>query len=83
MKKIFLGLVLIAFMSTPALASNGGGKKKAKKKAKTECTVDNCDPKNCDPKNCDPKKCDPKCLDLSTCSQEVKCSPTTTSAGNK
>ena len=61
MKKIFLGLIAIALVSGTALAANdGGGKKKARKKAKTECKIQNCDPKNCDPKNCDPKQCDPK-----------------------
>lgn len=50
-------MLLIAFMSAPALASHGGGKKKAKKKAKIECKTDKCDPKNCDPKCCDIKAC--------------------------
>ena len=82
MKKIFLGLTLMAFLASPALAANGGGKKKAKKKARTECKVENCDPKDCDPKNCDPKNCDPKCLDLSASTKEAKCTPTPACAGN-
>jgi hypothetical protein len=55
MKKIFLGMLVIALMASPAVYANGG-KKKAKKKAKIECTKDDC----CDPKVC-PKdmKCPP------------------------
>ena len=55
MKNIFLGLLAIALISSPAFAANDGGKKKAKKKARTECRQEKC----CDPKNCDPSKCDP------------------------
>jgi hypothetical protein len=81
MKKIFLGLIAIALTSGVAFAANdGGGKKKNKKKAKTECKVQNCDPKNCDPKNCDPKNCDPrncnpKCIEMPTASAQTKCVP--------
>jgi hypothetical protein len=72
MKKIFLGLMAIAMISGTAIAINdGGGKKKAHKKAKTECKVKDCDPRTCDPKDCDPNKCDPKNCDLK------KCEPTT------
>jgi hypothetical protein len=58
MKHIFLGLLAIALMGAPAYA---GGKKKAKKKAKIECSKDKC----CDPKNCTK---DSKCLPFPTCS---------------
>ena len=59
----------IALVSGTALASHdGGGKKKARKKAKTECKVQNCDPKNCDPKDCDPKKCESKSEEVKDCS---------------
>ena len=68
MKKIFLGLSLIGFMAMPALASNDRGKKKAKKKARTECKNDKCDPKHCDP----------KCIDMASCKKEAKCTPTCT-----
>jgi hypothetical protein len=85
MKNIFLGLLAIALMSTPAFASNDGGKKKGQKKARTECKHE----QRCDPKNCDPGKCDPKGCDLNTCTKdqscgkEQKCSPTTSCTGNK
>ena len=46
MKKIFLGLLAIALMTSPAFAN--GGKKKARKKAKIECSKDKC----CDAKTC-------------------------------
>ncbi len=60
-------------------ASDGGGKKKAKKKARVECKKDSsCDPKNCDPKNCDPKNCQ-----YPTCPKDEKCSATTECSGNK
>lgn len=70
MNKIFLSMVLIAFMAAPSFANNGGGKKKAKKKAKTECKVSKCDPKNCDPGCCDYKEClkQTKCTLPATCS---------------
>jgi hypothetical protein len=45
MKKIFVGLLAIVLMSTPAFAT--GGKKEVKnKKGKTECKKDCCD-KSC------------------------------------
>ncbi len=81
MKKIFLGLMAIALVSGTAFAANdGGGKKKARKKAKTECKVQNCDPKNCNPKDCDTKKCDPKdcsskCVEMVSTTAQTKCSP--------
>ena len=55
MKKIFLGMLVIAMMASPAVYANGG-KKKAKKKAKTECCKDKC----CDTKTCQKgDKCPP------------------------
>ena len=78
MKKILVAILAISLLYLPAMASNDGGKKKAKKKAKVECKKDNtCDVKNCDPKNCDPKNCQ-----YPTCSKEEKCSKQTT-PGNK
>ena len=77
MKKIFLSMVLIAFMAGPALASNDGGKKKTKKNAKVECKAAKCDPKDCDPKNCDPK-----CCDYKACPKEEKCTSTSTCSGS-
>lgn len=59
MKKLFLGMLVIALMASPAVNA-GGGKKKAKKKAKIEC----CDEKCCDVKSC-PK--DAKCPPLPMC----------------
>lgn len=47
MKRIFLGMLAIALMATPASAADGG-KKKAKKKAKMECKKDKC----CERKDC-------------------------------
>ena len=83
MKKILVAILAIGLMVSPALASNGGGKKKAKKKAKVECKKDStCDPKDCDPKNCDPKKCDPKTCDLQACPKDDKCTPTATCSGS-
>jgi len=60
MKKIFLGLLAIALMASPAVYANGG-KKKARKKAKIECSKD---------KSCDVKPCpiDDKCCPMPTCS---------------
>jgi hypothetical protein len=55
MKKIFLGLIAIALMTVPVYA---GGGKKAKKKAKMECS------KDCDPRNCSK---DPKCVPMPGC----------------
>ena len=70
MRKIVLGTLLIALMAAPALALTGGGKKKAKKKARVECKSDKCDPKDCDPRNCDYKDCqkEEKCSQASACS---------------
>ena len=68
MKRIFLSLLVIAFMVSPAFASNGGGKKKAKKTAKTECKRD----ETCDPKNCSK---DNKCCDYGYCKKDEKCPP--------
>ena len=70
-------MVLIAFMAAPAMAVNDGGKKKTKKKARTECKKDNCDPKDCDPKNCDPT-----CCDYKVCPKQEKCTPTTSCKGS-
>ena len=67
MKKIFLGLLAIALMASPDLLAANGGKKKARKKAKTECKKDQC---------CDPKICkDSKCYDLAACKKDDKCPP--------
>ena len=68
MKKAFLSVLIIAFMVSPAFASNGGGKKKAKKKAQTECRRDEA----CDPKNCSK---DDKCCDYRNCKKDEKCPP--------
>ena len=77
MKQIFLGLLAIALMASPDLyAANGGGKKKARKTAKTECKKD----KSCD-KSCDPSNCDPTCCDMQACPKDKKCTPTTACAG--
>ena len=86
MKKILVAILAVSLLSLPAMAASDGGKKKAKKKAKTEikkdnsCDPKNCDPKICDPKNCDPKNCDPKncpyppaCVKEEKCSTEQKC----------
>ena len=70
-------MLLIAFMAAPAMAANGGGKKKAKNKATTECKKDKCDPKDCDLKKCDPKSCDYK-----ACPKKEKCTSTSTCAGS-
>lgn len=46
MKKIFIGVLVLSLMASPAFANNGG-KKKLKRKANIEC------PKNCpDTGNC-------------------------------
>ena len=83
MKNLLVAILAVTLMSSPAFAANDdGGKKKAKKKAKVECTKDKC----CDPANCDPTKCDPKCCDLSACTKgtkEQKCTPSTSCAANK
>ena len=62
MKKIFLGLLAIALMTTPSVYANGG-KKKARKKAKIECSKDKC----CDPKDCTK---DGKCPPMPICMGE-------------
>lgn len=82
MKKLLAAMLAVSLLSLPAIASYvGGGKKKAKKKARTECKKDNsCDPKNCDPKNCD-KNCDPRNCQYPVCSKEEKCSASTESPG--
>jgi hypothetical protein len=61
MKNIFLGMLAIALMASPSVYANGG-KKKARKKAKVECTKDKC---------CDSKACckDDKCPPMPTCGQ--------------
>jgi hypothetical protein len=54
MKKIVLGLFALTVMSTTAVYANGG-KKKAKKKAKSCCTKTCTDKKDCKPtSNCVP-----------------------------
>lgn len=80
MRKIFLSLLVIGLLSGSAMAATDGGKKKARKKARTECKAENCDPKDCDPKHCDPKNCDPKqcskkCTDMSSASAKTTCPP--------
>jgi hypothetical protein len=75
MKNIFLGMLAIALMASPTFAADGG-KKKAKKKAKTECKKDNC----CDPKNCTK---DDKCCDFKECKKDDTCPPMPTCTGNK
>jgi Ni/Co efflux regulator RcnB len=85
MKKILVAILAVSLLSLPAIASNDeGGKKKARKKAKTEMKKDNtCDPKNCDPKNCDPKNCDPKNCQYPSDQKDEKCSAATKCSGNK
>lgn len=77
MKKLLVAILAVGLMASPALASNGGGKKKAKKnKATVECKMNKacdlskCDPKDCDPKNCDPKNCEEK---STTCAPTASC----------
>ena len=60
MKKIFLGLLAIALIGSPAAYANGG-KKKAKKKARMECSKNKC----CDVKAC---SADDKCCPIPVCS---------------
>ena len=79
MKKLLVAILAVTLMASPAFAANGGGKKKAKRKAKIECTKD----KTCDSKDCDPKSCDPKCCDYKACVKDEKCTSTSTCAGNK
>jgi hypothetical protein len=66
MKNIFLSMLAIALMASPALAADGG-KKKAKKKAKVECKADCKKDKCCDPKSCQ---------------KDEKCAPTTVCMGS-
>ena len=76
-------MLLIAFTAAPAFAANdGGGKKKAKKKAKMESKTAKCEPKDCDPGNCDPKDCDPKCCNYEEGTKTETCKPTQSCAGN-
>ena len=74
MKKLLVAILALTLMASPVLAANGGGKKKAKKKARIECKKD----KSCDIKNCDPKNCDPTCCPFPTCSKQEKCLTTAT-----
>jgi hypothetical protein len=85
MKKILVAILAVSLLSLPAMASSGGGKKKAKKKARTECRKNNsCDAKDCDPKCCDPKNCDPKNCQYPVCPKEDKCpAPTGCTGKNK
>jgi len=89
MKNLLVAILAVSLLSLPAIASNDGGKKKARKKAKTECKKDNtCDPKNCDPTKCDPKNCDPKNCDPKNCqypsdNKDGKCSEASKCTGNK
>ena len=84
MKKILVAILAVSLLSLPAMASNDGGKKKARKKAKTEIKKEtSCDPKNCDPKNCDPKNCDPKNCQYPSDSKDEKCSEASKCSGNK
>ena len=89
MKNLLVAILAVSLLSLPAMASNDGGKKKARKKAKIECKKDNscdlknCDPKNCDPKNCDPKNCDPKNCPFPPCPKVEKCSEASKCPDNK
>ncbi len=85
MKKLLVAILAVGLLSLPAIAANdGGGKKKARKKAKMECKKDNtCEVKNCDPKNCDPKNCDPRVCPFPICVKEKDCSTATGCSGNK
>jgi hypothetical protein len=76
MKNIFLGMMAIALMASPAFAAEGSGKKKGKKKAKTECRQD----KSCDPKNCSKND---KCCDYKECKKDDKCPPVPACTGSK
>lgn len=73
MKHIFLGVLAIALMASPAYAD--GGKKKARKKARIECKDKCCDTKSCTK--------DDKCCDLTDCKKDSKCPPTPSCSGNK
>jgi hypothetical protein len=84
MKKLLVAILAVSLLSLSAMASNDGGKKKARKKANIECKKDNtCDPKNCDAKNCDPKSCDPKNCQYPSDSKDGKCSTAPTCSNNK
>jgi hypothetical protein len=89
MKNLLVAILAVSFLSVPAMASTDGGKKKTRKKAKTElkkdnsCNVKLCDLKNCDPKNCDPKNCDPKNCPYPTCVKEETCSKASTISKNE
>ena len=58
MKNILVTILAITLMASPVFAGDHGGKKKDRKKARTECKMDKC---------CDPKHCDPTCCDLGSC----------------
>jgi hypothetical protein len=67
MKKILVAILAAGLLSLPAIASNDGGKKKARKKAKMECKKDNsCDPKTCPFPPC-PPQAEEKCTEASKC----------------
>lgn len=84
MKKLLVALLAITLMTSPAFATNDGGKSKARKKANIERKKDNsCDVKKCDPKICDPKNCDPKNCEFPTCTKEEKCPTAKTCSKNK
>jgi len=84
MTNLLVVILAVSLLSLPGIASNDGGKKKDRKKARTERKKDNtCDVKNCDPKNCDPKNCDPKVCPFPTCVKEEKCSAAETCTDNK
>ena len=84
MKNLLVAILAVSLLSLPAMASNDGGKKKARKKAKVECKKDNsCNPKNCDPKNCDPKNCDPKNCQYPSDNKDEKCSEASKCKSNK
>jgi len=84
MKKLLVAILAASLLSLPAMASNDGGKKKARKKAKIECKKDKpCNIKNCDPKNCDPRNCDPKNCQYPSCPKDEKCSEASKCPSNK
>lgn len=73
MKKLLVAILAVTLMASPAFAVNGGGKKKAKKKARIEAKKD---------KSCELKCCDPTCCDFQACAKDQKCAPTPACAGN-
>lgn len=80
MKKLLVAILATGLMASPAFAANGGGKKKARKKAKLEHKMDKqCDPQCCDPKCCDPKTCEFRSEETKACSGEEKCNPSSCS----